>query len=135
MTSPLLNLSAVSADNQPTVNYQPGKHIIFEANGCSGLKCCQAADFDRLIQDAIRDLDLNLLGEIVYSFPNGAFTATYCLTESHIAVHTWPEFARVTFDVFLSNYMHANDEKAEALSRLIIAFFETTDIHTTVLMR
>lgn len=135
MPTPPFNQPAISSKENPVALYKPGQHIIVEAAGCSEVKCCEAANFDVMIQQAIRDLELNLLGEIVYSFPNGAFTATYCLTESHIAVHTWPEFGRVTFDVFLSNYMHTNDEKGETLSQLIIAFFEASVIHKTVLTR
>lgn len=116
-------------------SYHPGQHIIVEAQGCSAHRCCDASGFNEKVQEAIRALGLNLLGEIVYSFPNGAFTATYCLTESHIAVHTWPEYGRVTFDIFLSNYQQVNDAKGAHLEVLISSFFEAVHQHKTVLVR
>jgi S-adenosylmethionine decarboxylase len=72
----------------------------------------------------VEELGLHRLGEVFHEFPNRAFTAVICLTESHISVHTWPEFQRVTFDVFLSNFEHVNDDKAASLAHWIQMFFD-----------
>ncbi len=90
--------------------YQPGLHLLatFEApaDRLTDADACRVL-FDRLIAQ----LGLMKVGEVYHSFENGGFTAVVCLTESHVSIHTWPEFGRATFDVFLSNYLRDNSEK------------------------
>lgn len=64
------------------------------------------------------------VGESLHQFEGGGYTAVHCLTESHIAVHTWPEYNVVTFDVFLCNYLKDNNAVVEKLAAEIIAFFQ-----------
>lgn len=53
---------------------------------------------------------LTKVGEVYHQFGDDGYTAVVCLTESQISIHTWPEFNRVTFDVFLSNFMNYNPQ-------------------------
>jgi len=71
---------------------------------------------------------LQCLGEVVHSFEETeAFTAVHCLTESHISIHTWPEYNLCTCDVFLSNFKNNNNTITKTISKNIIDFFECTD--------
>ena len=105
--------------------YQPGLHILaqFQAPG-RGLTDAPAAKahFDRLIDE----LELVNVGEVYHVFPNGGFTATICLTESHVAIHTWPEYGLATFDVFLSNFRQDNRAKVCRLYDETLRFFDAT---------
>jgi S-adenosylmethionine decarboxylase len=40
-----------------------------------------------------------VLGEAFHQFPNGAITATLVLSQSHLSVHTWPEYGSVNVDL------------------------------------
>jgi len=40
-----------------------------------------------------------VLGEEFCSFPNGAVTGVLVLAQSHLSIHTWPEFALVNIDL------------------------------------
>jgi S-adenosylmethionine decarboxylase len=40
-----------------------------------------------------------VLGEACHQFPNGAVTATLVLSQSHLSVHTWPEYGSVNVDL------------------------------------
>jgi S-adenosylmethionine decarboxylase len=40
-----------------------------------------------------------VLGEAYHQFPNGAVTATLVLSQSHLSVHTWPEYGSVNVDL------------------------------------
>jgi S-adenosylmethionine decarboxylase len=58
-----------------------------------------------------------------------------CLTESHISIHTWPEFNQVTFDVFLSNFMNYNNDIVTNIHNRVLAFLNATDVRLTQLNR
>lgn len=40
-----------------------------------------------------------VLGETSAVFPNGAVTAVLLLSQSHLSVHTWPEYRMANFDL------------------------------------
>jgi S-adenosylmethionine decarboxylase len=40
-----------------------------------------------------------VLGESHHRFPNGAVTAVLVLSQSHLSVHTWPEYGSANIDL------------------------------------
>lgn len=105
--------------------YKPGLHILSTFSAASGdlsdSRGCKQL-FDRLITD----LSLQKVGEVYQDFPGGGFTAVVCLTESHVSIHTWPEFNTATFDVFLSNFEKDNSQKVRDFFSGTIEFFRAT---------
>jgi S-adenosylmethionine decarboxylase len=89
------------------------------------------AFFDRVIPEN----KLSRVGEVYHQFDGGGYTAVICLTESHISIHTWPEFNRVTFDVFLSNFMNYNHDIVESIHSDFLIMMQAEDINTTRLSR
>ena len=71
----------------------------------AGATAAALADLDRLravFQRVIRDLDLNVLGEIAwhqFDHPGGV-SGLALLSESHLACHTYPEFRAATFNLY-----------------------------------
>jgi N-acetyl-alpha-D-muramate 1-phosphate uridylyltransferase len=56
----------------------------------------------------------------------GGVTATVLLAESHLCVHTWPERAGVTLDVYVCNVGGDHSAKAQALLDTLMALFAPT---------
>lgn len=106
------------------MTYTPGLHIIAEFDSNNTAILTSSASFKKYIDNAISANGLNKLGEFYHEFQGGGFTAVVCLTESHIAIHTWPEYGRVTYDVFLSNYQNVNNGKAELIAQGLEELFE-----------
>ena len=79
-----------------------GTEWLIDANGCDPTAL---ADLDRLraiFDRVIRDLNLNVLGEIAwhqFDQPNG-ISGLALLSESHLACHTYPEFHAATFNLY-----------------------------------
>jgi S-adenosylmethionine decarboxylase len=79
-----------------------GTEWLIDANGCDPRAL---ADLDRLraiFERLIRDLNLNVLGEIAwhqFNQPNG-ISGLALLSESHLACHTYPEFHAATFNLY-----------------------------------
>ena len=79
-----------------------GTEWLIDASGCDKEAL---ADLDRLravFQRVIRDLDLNVLGEIAwhqFDHPGGV-SGLALLSESHLSCHTYPEFRAATFNLY-----------------------------------
>ena len=103
--------------------YQPGLHIIAEIENASEGQLKGVSSFQEFMNKNIHEFGLSKLGEVYHDFEGGGYTAVVCLSESHLSVHTWPEYGRVTYDVFLSNYQKNNDAITRELSQRIQDFF------------
>jgi S-adenosylmethionine decarboxylase len=79
-----------------------GTEWIIDASGCDP---AALADLDRLravFNRVIRDLELNVLGEIAwhqFDHPGGV-SGLALLSESHLSCHTYPEFRAATFNLY-----------------------------------
>lgn len=78
--------------------------------------------------DLIQRLSLEKVGEVYHDFDGGGFTGVVCLTESHLSIHTWPEYRLATFDVFLSNFRQNNHEKVRVIYTELLKYFDATEI-------
>lgn len=115
--------------------YKAGLHVLCEIQSTQKEKTSACAKWQAFIENRIAHFDLVQVNEAVHQFEGGGYTAVHCLTESHIAIHTWPEYEIVTFDVFLCNYLKENDALVEELSNEIIAFFEGNIIQKHAIKR
>jgi S-adenosylmethionine decarboxylase len=62
-------------------------------------------------------------------------TGVVLLAESHLAVHTWPEIAGVTLDVYVCNLVGDNSARAHALLDALIAAFAPGRVERHALAR
>ena len=111
-----------------------GLHLTADLGGCD---TSLAAMNDphalrRACLQAVMDAGLNAVGELFHRFPApGGVTGVVLLAESHVAVHTWPELASVTLDVYVCNYGGDNSARAHALLDRLVASFspQTAERH------
>jgi len=75
------------------------------------------------ISKIIKQNGLNELGAFYHQFPKGGFTGIVCLVESHLAIHTWPEFNFFTLDVYVCNYSKNNNQACHSVFNEIVALF------------
>ncbi|MEB3266858.1 MAG: adenosylmethionine decarboxylase [Cyanobacteriota bacterium] len=81
---------------QPTT----GKHCILELYGCSGAKLNDEPFLRATITAAAKRAGATLLNLITHRFDPQGVTGLALLAESHISIHTWPEFGYAAVDVF-----------------------------------
>lgn len=94
--------------------------------------------------EAVRTAGLQPVGELFHRFaaaPGAAvglpigITGVVLLVESHLAVHTWPEIAAVTLDVYVCNLGADNSQLARALLESLIDAFAPKRVERHALVR
>lgn len=106
--------------------YQPGSHVIATLDCANPDQLYQYSAYKSLMDSLIAKYNLNKLGEVYHNFAPAGFTGVICLSESHLSIHTWPEYGKINLDIYLSNYEKDNDGTVTALFNDIIAFFRGT---------
>jgi len=114
--------------------YTPGLHILCTFSA-PGLILRSSDQCRHLFNKFIAGLGLQKVGEVYHDFPEGGFTGVVCLTESHVSIHTWPEFGIATFDVFLSNFHKDNAPAVRSFFQQTIDAFAATVITQQEIMR
>ena len=112
-----------------------GLHIIASLYRCRG-DAGYLVDAERLrgfCIDAVNRSGLTVVGALFHRFPGadaegGGVTGCIVLAESHLAIHTWPELASVTLDLFACNYSEDNSARARAVVDEIVALFAPAEI-------
>ena len=75
-----------------------GRHIILEMWGCQNLDSVEIAE--QALRDMVVALDVNLLDLKVYPFSPVGVTGMAIVSESHLVIHTWPEYGYAAVDLF-----------------------------------
>ncbi|OCB77205.1 S-adenosylmethionine decarboxylase family protein [Flavobacterium crassostreae] len=106
------------------VTYSPGLHklVTLEVKKLDTL--INSQKFIAFSEDLLLKYTLEKVGISIHDFENGSFTIAICLKESHICIHTWPEFKQLTLDVYLCNYLQDNTLKVKEITADYISYFE-----------
>jgi S-adenosylmethionine decarboxylase proenzyme len=108
-----------------------GLHLIADLHDC---RCATQFLFDSRGLEAFcvaacARHGLTVVGRLFHTFHDAAgnaagVTGTVVLAESHLALHTWPEVAGVTLDVYVCNFSSDNSHNAHGLFAEVIAAFD-----------
>jgi len=115
-----------------------GNHIIVDMSGVDKPKMnnIQASQdkrewWNQFIQQCFAESNVTCVNIGWHDFDDdGAFTAFYLLSESHLSIHTWPEHGYIALDVFT-----CGTSNTEALVDKVVAYFEPTDVKRQNLIR
>ena len=77
-----------------------GKHIAAEFIDCRVKILADPQKMEKLVTAAVKKSGLSLIGCTTYSFEPHGLTVVGVIGESHVAVHTYPEAAHASVDVF-----------------------------------
>lgn len=119
-----------------------GLHLTADLSACT---CAATLLTDRdtlaaLCRQHTLAVGLQIVAEQWHRFPDapagpGGITGALLLAESHLAIHTWPELAAVTLDVYVCNFGQDNVERAEALLAALLACFAAQEARINRLWR
>lgn len=117
-----------------------GLHLVAELYGCRAPAAAlrDPVSLSNLCIEAVAACGLQHVGELFHPFTAGVdpgLTGVVLLAESHVAVHTWPEYGTVTLDVYVCNHGADHGPRAEALLQRLIAAFEPDHAHCQTVRR
>jgi S-adenosylmethionine decarboxylase len=112
-----------------------GLHILHSAETNETDLLCSVNDWMEFTRQELQRLGLICVGEVYHIFDSGGFTATFCLKESHICIHTWPEKSIYTYDVFLCNHTQNNESRTKDLAASNLRFFKADLISSNEIFR
>ena len=114
-----------------------GVHLTAELHECAASDLLrEPAALRALCLQAVAAAGLTPVGELFHHFGRaGGITGVVLLAESHLAVHTWPELAAVTLDVYVCNLHTDNSGRAESLIAALEAAFAPRRRHHQRLLR
>ena len=75
-----------------------GRHLVLELWGCRNLNSPDAVE--QALRDMVEACDMTLLDLRVYPFEPIGVTGMAVVSESHINIHTWPEYGYAAVDIF-----------------------------------
>jgi S-adenosylmethionine decarboxylase len=113
-----------------------GLQLTADLHGCAPAGACltDPQTLCSVCVDAVRGAGLVPVRELFHRFdpgPAGApggITGVVLLAESHLAVHTWPELAAATVDVYVCNFGADNSAKAHDLLERLVAVFAAREV-------
>jgi S-adenosylmethionine decarboxylase len=105
------------------MTYMPGTHLIATLQTDHINRLHQYASIQSCIDVLIFEHGLQKLGEVYHDFSPAGYTGVVCLSESHISVHTWPEYGRINIDIYLSNYKRNNDGTVQQIYHALQTHF------------
>ncbi len=77
-----------------------GQHLIADFYGASNLDNIE--NIERALLDAAAAVNAQVLNSQLHKFAGGGgVTGVVLLAESHLSIHTWPEYGYAAFDIFL----------------------------------
>jgi len=117
------------------MSYNPGTHVLATLITSNKNRLQEYKDFQALVNELIVANDLQKLGEVYHNFSPAGYTAVVCLSESHLSIHTWPEYGKVNIDIYLSNFQRNNDGTVQKIYQALQQHFDATVENEQIIRR
>ncbi|MDW8128707.1 MAG: adenosylmethionine decarboxylase [Archaeoglobaceae archaeon] len=108
-----------------------GRHIIAELYGVSPELISKEENVRRIVEGVVDEVGLNKVGSVYKQFNPHGVTGIVLISESHVSIHTWPEYGLVNLDVFTCG----DPTKAEKAFKLFIERFKPKSYRHYILDR
>lgn len=108
-----------------------GRHIIAELYGIEKELISLEGIVRDIVEGIVKEAELTKIGSVYRQFNPHGVTGVVLITESHISLHTWPEYRMVNLDIFTCGEF----EKAEKTFDLFLKRFKPEQYRRYVLDR
>ena len=108
-----------------------GRHVLLELRDCNAAKLDDLPYLKGTMMHAAVETGATIIGEIFHQFAPQGVTGVIAIAESHLCIHTWPEFGYAAVDIFTCGAAFDPTEAAH----LIVAALESKDPEITEVIR
>ncbi len=81
-----------------------GRHVLAEFYGCPPKILDNAAIIEKLMVNAALEAGADIREVVFHKFSPQGVSGVVVISESHLAIHTWPEYGYAAVDVFTCGY-------------------------------
>ena len=108
-----------------------GKHAIIDLSGCDTDIMRNRASILDILNQAAQIANVTVVGEIDHYFSPEGYSAVLILEESHLSIHTWPEYNHVSLDLYSCNL----ETDFDAVETFLAKQFKATSIESQLIHR
>jgi spermidine synthase len=76
------------------------------------------------VGDIIKKSGFKIVRHCSHKFGDGGVSLVFLVSESHVAIHTWPENNSINIDIFFCNYTKDNSKKGEAAFKMLFDLYK-----------
>ncbi len=77
-----------------------GRHILAEFTGCDGELLNDIQAIKSILKEAARQADATIVDSVFHRYNPHGLSGVVVIAESHISIHTWPEYGYAAADFF-----------------------------------
>jgi S-adenosylmethionine decarboxylase len=77
-----------------------GKHILVDFHDCNSKKLDDPELIKKVMLDSARLANATIITDVFHRFNPHGLSGVVVIAESHLAIHTWPEFGIAAVDLF-----------------------------------
>ena len=77
-----------------------GCHLLLELKDCNSELLNDLSYIRRVMIETAKDVGATIVGESFHQFSPQGVTGILAIAESHISIHTWPEYGYAAADIF-----------------------------------
>lgn len=96
-----------------------GKHVLLELKECNPRLLDNVEHIRHSLWRAAEDLGAHVVGESFHQFSPQGVTGILSIAESHISIHTWPEYCYAAADIFTCGSSFQPRDAADILINLL----------------
>ncbi|MBI2166327.1 MAG: adenosylmethionine decarboxylase [Chloroflexi bacterium] len=96
-----------------------GTHLLLELKGCNRQLLDDLPYIQESLLRAAEVAGVRVLGHTFHKFSPHGVTGIVAIAESHISIHTWPEFEYASVDIFTcGDHLHPMEAAQSIIQRL-----------------
>jgi len=96
-----------------------GRHLLLELHDCSSEVLTNLATVKTAMVEAAKRAEATIIDAVFHEFNPFGISGVVVIAESHLSIHTWPEYRYAAVDIF---YCGTTLKPAEAASYLVEQF-------------
>ena len=77
-----------------------GRHLLVELRDCNRAKLDDLPFIRDSLLEAAEEVGATIIDHIFHQFSPQGVTGVVAIAESHVCIHTWPEFGYAAMDIF-----------------------------------
>ena len=100
-----------------------GRHVLLELRSCNPALLDDLPFLEGTMLRAAEETGATVIGKIFHQFSPQGITGVVAIAESHLCIHTWPEFEYAAVDIFTCG---ENFDPTEA-AKIVVAALQSQD--------